>query len=103
MNWILLQAMFMANVTPPLELTGWVLDDTRPAHADHWLIEIAYEVIAAETTCGACGAPLGAAVVRSGHWPVKVLAHCTGPGRHRHRARVRRSGKGLLLRPLTAR
>ncbi|MFI6732531.1 hypothetical protein ACIBI9_06320 [Nonomuraea sp. NPDC050451] len=93
----------MANVTPPVELTGWFLDGTGPTHADRWLIEIAYEVIAADTACEACGAPLGTVVVRSGHWPVKVIANCTNPGRHRHRARVRRSRKGLLLQPLTAR
>ncbi|MBB5773994.1 hypothetical protein [Nonomuraea jabiensis] len=102
MNWILLQAMLMANIAPPVELTGWVLDGTEPTHADNWLIEIAYGVIAAGTACENCGGPLGPVAVRSGHWPVKVVADCTGPERHRHRARVRYAGNGLLLEPLSA-
>jgi hypothetical protein len=60
------------------------------------LVEIAYGVIAAESSCSTCGAPLGrclritrtpAAPVLA-HWRLSVVTRCCGWRRHRHLADV---------------
>lgn len=70
-------------------------DYPRPTSAESWLIETTYAFIAADLTCGKCGALLGRPRVLARSWPVRITARCTGTRRHRHRADVRRAADGL--------
>jgi hypothetical protein len=77
---------------------------------DLWLIRLAYEVVAAESACARCGAPLGRrirlvawAVDHPAAWTVSIVTRCSGWRRHRHVARVDDGTKALLLGPLRPR
>src|SRR2546421_9080651 len=74
---------------------------------DLWLIRLAYEVVAAESTCARCGAPLGRkvhvvpwAVDHPPSWTVSIVTRCSGWRRHRHVATVDDGSDALLLGPL---
>ncbi|MEU0566034.1 hypothetical protein ABZ297_11655 [Nonomuraea sp. NPDC005983] len=106
MEWLFSQWMFTAAVFGGADvLLGPVgdvppaadeqLDHPRPTSAESWLIETAYNFIAADLTCGKCGALLGRPRVLARSWPVRITVRCTGIRRHRHRADVRRTADGL--------
>lgn len=76
---------------------------------DLWLIQLTYEVVAAESTCARCGAPLGrrlrvipSATARPGSWTVSVVTWCKGFRRHRHVATAEKALNDLILGPLRA-
>lgn len=76
---------------------------------DLWLIHLAYEVVAAESACARCGAPLGRkirvvpwATDRPPSWTVSIVTRCSGWRRHRHVAAVDDGSNALLLGPLRA-
>jgi hypothetical protein len=73
---------------------------------DAELIQLAFEVIAAESACDRCGAPLGRGVhlePPSGECPpsavAAILTRCRGWRRHRHLAMVCERSNHLLLGP----
>lgn len=75
---------------------------------DLWLIELTYEVVAAESHCTRCGAPLGRGlrVTRStaehSQWTVSIATRCGGWRRHRHVAIVGEASNDLALGPFHA-
>ncbi|RVX46053.1 hypothetical protein EDD27_8896 [Nonomuraea polychroma] len=104
MEWFFLPWTFTAYLTGTFDQTGWQgIERNRyepPGPADKWLIEIVYEMVAAETRCKRCGAPLDSPRLRAGAWPVRVTTRCRGSARHRHRADVSRTQDGLHTNPL---
>jgi len=80
----------------------------EPTALDRSLVEAVYEVLAEETRCSRCGAPLGRrlrvqawpTILRSVQWRVAVHTRCRGWRRHRHTAAVGRSSDDLVLGPL---
>ncbi|ROO87768.1 hypothetical protein EDD29_5404 [Actinocorallia herbida] len=106
MDWFWPPMAYMAYLTGSFDTTVWPITEPevhqRPvAAAERSLIEVVYGVIAAETSCARCGAPLGPPRVRKRAWPLRVTARCSGPRRHRHRADVLRTSEGLRTGPLT--
>ena len=72
---------------------------------DLWLLHGIYAVIAAESNCERCGAPLGRGLRVAPSLPslpVSVVTRCTGWRRHRHIAEVHEESHDLLLGPLHA-
>lgn len=79
----------------------------QPTLIDLWLIQIAYEVLVAESTCEKCGAPLGRGLhvveppkYQLSKWQVSVVTRCQGWRRHRHFADIAETSSDLLLGPL---
>ncbi|MGR6916704.1 hypothetical protein ACU635_20895 [[Actinomadura] parvosata] len=104
MEWFFLPWTFMAYLTagfdpagPPRTERHWY---EPPGPAEKWMIETAYETVAAGNRCTRCGAPLGRPRLRADAWPVRVAARCRGTARHRHRAAVFRTPDGLHTHPL---
>ena len=79
----------------------------EPTALDLSLVEVVYEVLAMETRCSRCGAPLGRrlrvlawpTILRSVQWRVGVRTRCRGWRRHRHTAAVGRSSCDMVLGP----
>jgi hypothetical protein len=75
---------------------------------DAVLIQLAYEVIAAESSCARCGAPLGRrlrVVPSAADHPTRtasIVTRCSGWRRHRHTAAVDEASNDLLLGSLHA-
>lgn len=73
--------------------------------AELWLIDRAYEHIAARSFCHRCGAPLnGRRTMRESNagaeeWCLTLTTHCRGWRRHRHHALVREVADDLVLGP----
>jgi hypothetical protein len=76
-----------------------------PADAELWLIRIAYEVMATESRCCRCGAPLRGRVrlVASLTGYVRVTVRCAGWRRHRYVAVVTEPDGELRLGALLPR
>jgi hypothetical protein len=91
--------------TWPTQPTRWGSEE--PMAIDVSLLHIVYGLLAAETRCSRCGAPLGRGLrvevwptlVRSVQWRVRVRTSCRGWRRHRHAAAVGLSSSDLLLGP----
>jgi hypothetical protein len=72
------------------------------------LIQLVYGVVAAESTCSRCGAPLGSALrvmhsaLDNTPWTVSIVARCSGWRRHRHIAVVDETANDLVLGPFSA-
>ena len=89
----------------PRRSTRWGSEE--PAPIDVSLLLVVYEVLAADTRCSRCGAPLGRrlrvevwpTILRSVQWRVAVRTRCVGWRRHRHTAAVGRSSGDLVLGP----
>jgi hypothetical protein len=69
-----------------------------------WLLRLAYVAMAAELSCGKCGAPLDRELrfvppsdADPPSWRTLVVTRCSGWRRHRHTADVTESSKDLLL------
>ncbi|GAA1578540.1 hypothetical protein GCM10009789_35070 [Kribbella sancticallisti] len=87
--------------TPPPPRCG------PPTELDLVVIRLSYEVAAEVSTCGRCGAPLGAGLHvltqydgRRRDWRISVATRCHGWRRHRHLAVVRETSNELRLGPL---
>jgi hypothetical protein len=78
----------------------------RLSAVDLWLVQVAYEVVAAESMCTRCDSLLGDRIsLVPADFPsdlVSVTVRCRGWRRHLHRATVRESANDLLLGPLRA-
>lgn len=80
----------------------------QPTAGDIWLIRLTYAVMATESSCAKCGAPLGrglhVAQVMShapSEWCVSVETRCRGWRRHHHSAKVTEASDDLLLGPFS--
>ena len=81
----------------------------RLSALDWWLLRTAYEVMASESCCTLCGAPLGQRLRVTSppaqHSTSRSLAsfatRCTGWRRHRHHADALEASGDLVLGPLT--
>jgi len=74
----------------------------EPTADDLSLIRLMYEIVAAESRCGRCGAPLGrrlrcvlSSADRAPSWRVSVVTRCSGWRRHRHVADVAEASRDL--------
>ncbi len=80
--------------------------NARPTAVDLCVIQLIYEVLAAESSCATCDAPLGRAlhvapseVASPQSWHVLVLTQCTGWRRHGYVATAKGASKDLLFGP----
>ncbi len=71
-----------------------------------WLVRLAYEDMAAKSSCKKCGAPLGRELrfvppdeYDPPWWRLLVVTRCSGWRRHRHSAGVAEASKDLLFGP----
>ncbi len=77
----------------------------EPTALDMWLVQVAYEVVAAESRCAKCGSPLGRGLLLAPssevhplfRWRVSIATRCSGWRRHRHVANVVKASNDLLL------
>jgi hypothetical protein len=81
-----------------------VVGRPRLSAVETWLLRLAYEDMAAELSCGKCGAPLGRELrfvppsnADPPSWRMLAVTRCSGWRRHRHTADVTESSKDLLL------
>jgi hypothetical protein len=80
-----------------------------PTALDLWVIQLTYEVVAAESTCARCGARLchrlrvmPSAAARPGSWTLPIVTRCKGFRRHRHIAIAEEVSDDLVLGPFHA-
>lgn len=81
-----------------------------PTAVDVWLVQLVYEVMAAESRCAMCGAPLGRRLRivpspdgQSPSWCLLAATRCRGWRRHRHLATVAEASMDISLGPFRPR
>jgi hypothetical protein len=110
MDWLMVGWVYWSALGCSPAPWGWCEDEPVPASgaitaADLWLIELAYEVVAAESRCTRCGAPLGRGLrvmpwaAGQSPWTVSMVTSCGGWRRHRHVATVGETSNDLVLGP----
>jgi hypothetical protein len=80
----------------------------QPTAVDMWLVQLTYQIVAAESCCQVCSAPLGRRVrvlpLSAGDppsWRLSVVTKCKGWKRHGHIATVTEKSSDIVLGPFS--